>query len=346
MLKSLPSNSVDSIVTDPPYELGFMGKAWDATGISNDKSMWSECLRVLKPGGHILAFSGSRTYHRMVCAIEDAGFEVRDQMMWVYSNGFPKNYNVSKALDKDAGAKRDVIGQVKRTGKEKGCYGAMKGNNILTAPATDEAKTWDGWGTALKPAHEPICVARKPLDGTVAQNVLKWGVGGLNVDGCRVEGGRWPANFLHDGSDEIIELMPVAARFFYCARASKKDRDDGCDHLETKEKSTHMRKNNGTGDSSMGHGFPPTQRKNTHPTVKPCELMRYLCRLITPKGGTVLDPFNGSGSTGKAALLEGMAYIGVEMSDEYITISKARLDAVSRGLTNEGDAAKDGKDVQ
>jgi len=348
MLKSLPSNSVDSIVTDPPYELGFMGKAWDATGISNDKSMWAECLRVLKPGGHILAFSGSRTYHRMACAIENAGFEVRDQMMWVYGSGFPKSHNVSKLLDKDAGVIRKSIGKAKGVGSNNtnSCGTSYNKEYDITEPETEIAKKWDGWGTALKPAHEPICVARKPLDGTVAQNVLKWGVGGLNVDACRVEGGRWPANFLHDGSDEIIELMPSAARFFYCSKASHKDRDDGCDHFETKEKEGFLKADIGTGNSSMKDKFYPTQRKNTHPTVKPCELMRYLCRLITPKGGTVLDPFNGSGSTGKAALLEGMTYIGVEMNDEYITISKARLDAVSRGLTNEGNAAKDGKDVQ
>ena len=327
-----------------------------------------EMLRVLKPGGHLLSFGGSRTYHRMACAIEDAGFEVRDQMMWVYGSGFPKSHNISKALDR-------------------------KGNK------TEE---WNGWGTALKPAHEPIVLARKPLEGTVAENVLKWGVGGLNIDGCRVsaegedfsnvqdrkdltgkltnhhEGGnaealdklkrlgRFPANLIHDGHQQVLDLFPEtgkstgtkagswksggqyeggykgaspdelgeevgygdkgsAARFFYCPKASKSDRDEGCEELPTQEKPAHMRTADGTGETSMTDGFQPTQRKNTHPTVKPTELMRYLVRLVTPPNGVVLDPFNGSGSTGKASMLEGMQYIGIEMNPEYIKIAEARI---------------------
>jgi hypothetical protein len=420
VLPTLPDNSVDSIVTDPPYELGFMGKSWDASGIAYNVTLWRECLRVLKPGGHLLAFSGSRTYHRMTCAIEDAGFQVRDQIMWVYGSGFPKSFNISKGIDKmdaveaqharrldftawvrgqgvtakqindatqtsmgchyitekeqpavmtlehlnacrhlfkeipewvtEECAKRSVesenfksrkvIETVKRTITDASTWGAecdagmyKVGNHVfnITSPATPEAKQWDGWGTALKPAHEPICVARKPLEGTVAENVLKWGVGGLNVDGCRVgtDGGcagagagagagarvfgnglngtfakpvpglgRWPANLIHDGSDEVVELMPSTARFFYCAKASKKDRDDGC--------------------------------KNTHPTVKPTDLMAYLCRLVTPPNGTILDPFTGSGSTGRGAILGGFNFIGIELSAEYAQIAEARIKAVAQ----------------
>lgn len=323
-MREMADNSVDSIVTDPPYELGFMGKKWDSTGIAYSVEMWQECLRVLKPGGHVLAFSGSRTYHRMTCAIEDAGFEVRDQIMWIYGSGFPKSHNL--------------------TGD------------------------WQGWGTALKPAHEPICVARKPLIGTVAANVLAHGTGAMNIDGCRVEApdgvpvfsnkgdesvtcygnglhgsartgevdttkGRWPANLIHDGSEEVLAGFPdgapakvgrtakrggsnwhgrdglvtpdligtwptdngvSAARFFYCAKASKADRSEG----------------------------------NIHPTVKPIDLMRYLCRLVTQPGGIVLDPFTGSGSTGKAAMLEGFNFVGCEMNEEYVATAKARIESV------------------
>ncbi len=191
-MKQLDDNSVDSIVTDPPYELGFMGKAWDSTGIAYNVELWKEALRVLKPGGHLLAFGGTRTYHRMACAIEDAGFEIRDQMQWIYGSGFPKSMDISKAIDKAAGAEREVVGICKRSGKEAGTYGAFEGNNKITSPATPEAKQWQGWGTALKPANEPICVARKPIsESTVADNVLKWGTGGINIDGCRIgtEGG-------------------------------------------------------------------------------------------------------------------------------------------------------------
>ena len=321
-LKELPDNSVDSIVTDPPYGLSFMGKKWDYDVPSED--IWRECFRVLKHGGHLLSFAGTRTQHRMAVRIEDAGFEIRDMIAWVYGSGFPKSHNLK-----------------------------------------DE---WQGWGTALKPALEPITVARKPLIGTVAANVLEHGTGALNIDGCRVDlqkgetthgsgksqsnnpsvsfgdmgekrigvpniystQGRWPANLIHDGSDEVIRLFPQsvgnkgihgtmaggrsggikgnskereydfagygdkgsAARFFYCAKASKKDRGE-----------------------------------NNHPTVKPTDLMRYLCRLVTPPNGIVLDPFMGSGSTGKAARLEGFNFIGIEREAEYVEIAKARIDA-------------------
>ena len=186
-MRTLPDNSVDSIVTDPPYELGFMNKSWDSTGIANNVEMWKECLRVLKPGGHLLSFGGTRTYHRMACAIEDAGFEVRDQMQWLYGSGFPKSMDVSKAIDKKLGAEREVIGTCKRSGKGSGILGAFEGNNKITFSGSDAAKEWEGWGTCLKPAHEPICLARKPIsEKTIAENVLKWGTGGLNIDACRI----------------------------------------------------------------------------------------------------------------------------------------------------------------
>ena len=191
VLRTMPSDSVDSIVTDPPYELGFMGKKWDSTGIAYDQTLWAECLRVLKPGGHLIAFGGTRTYHRMTCAIEDAGFEIRDCIQWIYGSGFPKSLDVSKAIDRQAGAKREVVGK----GKPMRSLGVMHDDKwisdaeyALTAPATPEAQQWHGFGTALKPANEPAVLARKPLSGTVANNVLTWGVGALNIDGCRVEG--------------------------------------------------------------------------------------------------------------------------------------------------------------
>ena len=338
VLKALEANSIDSCVTDPPYGLSFMGKSWDYD--VPKKEIWQEVLRVLKPGGHLLAFFGSRTYHRGVVQIEDAGFEVRDQIMWLYGSGFPKSHDVSKAIDKEAGAERKIIEQVKKVQsygyKNNNVYGSdfdRGGVQNITEPATDEAKQWEGWGTALKPAHEPIVVARKPITQTLAKNVLEYGTGALNIDGCRVEHvtvdggslatnphlrskikggnggnifptetesrivnvsplGRWPANVIHDGSDEVISQFPnETSRFFYCAKASKADRGEG----------------------------------NKHPTVKPTELMKYLCRLVTPKGGVVLDPFMGSGSTGKAALLEDFSFIGIESDEKYFTIAQDRL---------------------
>ena len=328
VLRELAPCSVDACVTDPPYELGFMGKGWDKSGVANDATMWRLVFDALKPGAHLVAFSGTRTYHRMACAIEDAGFEIRDQLAWTYGSGFPKSRNVG-----------------------------------------------GGWGTALKPAWEPICFARKPLEGTVVTNVLAHGTGAINVDGCRVETsdtlgggayaknptergqmwgedagnswrrggagefvqptGRFPANLLHDGSDEVLALFPdskgqqgdvrgsepsrtgdkgtncygeygrvpaakrgdsgSAARFFYCAKASKADRTEG----------------------------------NDHPTVKPTELMRWLCRLVTPTGGLILDPFTGSGSTGRGALLEGFRFFGIEQAESYAAIAERRIQAVA-----------------
>ena len=433
VLRAMPEMSVDAIVTDPPYGLSFMGKKWDYDVPSVE--IWKECLRVLKPGGHLLSFAGTRTQHRMAVNIEDAGFEIRDMIAWVYGSGFPKSLDISKQLDKmDASeeqerrrlrftawvrstgitsrqideatqtnmgghyttaasqpaimtrehleacrhllgdipqwveqeadirsvesknfAEREVVGKHPNPAGSKGNTFPLKQECNITAPATEAARQWNGWGTALKPSLEPVTVARRPIVGTVARNALKYGTGGINVDGCRVgtdevakvrnnkakdnffagkkpisqtpfaNGGRFPANLIHDGSDEVVGLFPEtggsakpagvgngssifagagrtgftigdsgsAARFFYCAKASKADREG-----------------------------------STHPTMKPTALMRYLCRFVTPPGGIVLDPFMGSGSTGKAAVLEGFNFIGIEREPEYMEIARRRIHAV------------------
>lgn len=401
-LRGMPDNSVDSVVTDPPYGLSFMGKKWDYDVPSTE--IWAECLRVLKPGGHLLAFAGTRTQHRMACRIEDAGFEIRDMIAWVYGSGFPKSMDVSKAIDKAAGAARELTrpGVDRREG-----YGDDwdKGDSSTRPryddPVTDTAKQWQGWGTALKPALEPITVARKPFACTVAANVLAHGTGALNIDACRVaptgerlgggdesgkaakpEGwarpwmddpdhvaahnskvaanvdkasqlGRWPANLIHDGSPEVVALFPnsdspwignnnsgakggrmfgggqqsvnekpeyrdagSAARFFYCAKTSRKDRNEGLtDPGPQFAHENTLRKVENTETAG-----------NTHPTVKPTDLMAYLLRLVTPPGGTALDPFMGSGSTGKAAMREGFRFIGCELDEKYMAIAKARIE--------------------
>lgn len=313
ILPTLAENSIDAIVTDPPYQLGFMGKKWDSSGISYNVGVWRECLRVLKPGGHLLAFGGTRTYHRMVCAIEDAGFEIRDSIHWLYSSGFPKSLDVSKAIDKAAGAEREIVGSKKLGGNAAQSFNEKSGklyaantNSVgvkpievpLTAPATDDAKLWEGWGTALKPAHEPIVLARKPLQGTVANNVLEHGTGALNIDETRVKNlenqNLWPANIILN--EEVAEHHPEWATYFYCSKASKKERNAG---LET---------------------------QNIHPTVKPLALMRYLIRLITPPEGTVLDPFAGSGTTLAAAIQENKNAIGIELTEDYWPIIEARCE--------------------
>jgi DNA modification methylase len=323
VLRAMPDCSVDAVVTDPPYGLSFMGKKWDYDVPSVE--IWHECLRVLKPGGHLLAFAGTRTQHRMACRIEDAGFEIRDMIAWVYGSGFPKSHNLSG--------------------------------------------DWQGWGTALKPALEPITVARKPLAGTVAANVLEHGTGALNVDGCRVGDnagwsypngrggggwhgreslsanlsepmaatqGRWPANLIHDGSAEPAALLGTADRFFYCAKASKSDRDDGLESFEAKatafgnQAQAELKRGNLDHDDGKSGMNKVKLRQNIHPTVKPTNLMRYLCRLVTPPGGVVLDPFTGSGSTGKAAVLEGFRFIGIERDPQYVEIARARVAAARR----------------
>jgi DNA modification methylase len=370
VLRGMPDASVDAVVTDPPYGLSFMGKRWDYDVPT--VAVWSECLRVLKPGGHLLSFGGSRTYHRMAVNVEDAGFEIRDQVMWVYGSGFPKSHNISKAIDKAAAVEREVVGFDARKAAQQtpnngvvAFSGERGSKGDITAPATPEAQQWDGWGSALKPAHEPIVLARKPLgEKTLAANVLEHGTGGLNIDGCRVgsddapagrkrhgggiaenhssfvlpdsdhqsPAGRFPANLIHDGSDEVVELFPgagekSAARFFYCAKASKSDRDEGLEAFAEQERAFFQTGNGTSGKpSSIGHYV--TQR-NIHPTVKPTDLMAYLCRLVTPPGGVVLDPFMGSGSTGKAAIREGFKFIGIEREAEYIAIAHARIEAAN-----------------
>ena len=395
-LRRMPDASVDAVVTDPPYGLGrepnprevlrawldgaefkpggtgFMGKAWDAFVPS--PLVWAECWRVLKPGGHLLAFAGSRTYDWIVLGVRLAGFEVRDQLLWLYGSGFPKSLNVSKAIDRAAGAEREVVGETRASIQRRGPTGAFGSypeetkRVAVTAPATEAARQWDGWGTALKPAHEPIVMARKPLDGTVAANVTRHGTGAINVDGCRigtndtlgrasagwlsggyvggdspkwdsrgvtVEGGRWPANIMHDGSAEVLAGFPVtgparaaqrgtrtgsvtnfggsdgvrghddaggtAARFYYCGKASRAERERGLTHTKG-------------------------ERRNIHPTVKPAAIMRWLIRLVTPPAGTVLDPYAGSGTTGVACALEGFKFIGCELSPEYAAIARARIE--------------------
>lgn len=372
-LKGVPDNSVDSIVTDPPYGISFMSKKWDYDVPSVE--IWKECLRVLKPGGFLLSFSSTRTYHRMTINIEDAGFEIRDSCTWNYSSGFPKSHNISASIDKMYGHPNrgraiptassyqacDVDQENKLTSNPVGPY----------EPKTDEAKQWQGWGTALKPSQEFIAMARKPLDGTVANNVLTWGTGGINIDATRVPmsdedyeklssgverirekggtmgnswknssdlsganpvnpAGRWPANFIHDGSEEVLELFPdvkgSAARFFYVPKASKRDKEEGLDGFEEKVGAKQF--NEGMEGQIRSNGTvikEATKLRNPHPTVKPTELMKYLCRLVTQPGGIVLDPFMGSGSTGKAAMLEGFRFIGCELDEEYLAIAEARI---------------------
>jgi len=474
VLPIIPDASVDSIVTDPPYELGFMGKQWDASGIAYNVMLWYECLRALKPGGHLLAFGGTRTYHRMACAIEDAGFEIRDSINWLYGSGFPKSLDVSKAIDKQrhdlndiykvtawvrsardaagitnkdidaafgtngmAGhwtssksqpavptldqvptlldvlgvnvddvpadirrllwdlngkkgqpgenwAKREVVG-IASVPAGHAFAGPVYGGDsssvevTVTAPATDAAKQWHGWGTALKPAHEPIVVARKPLVGTVAANVLEHGTGALNIDECRVgnegggtrcdnrddagkclghdnagrstsgqtvhgaerSGGRWPANVVID--EAIADAHPEWGRFFYCPKPDRGERDMGLGALPvTKRDIGDDRPSGGSWERRDGRTSAATT--NFHPTVKPVDLMRWLVRLVTPPNGTVLDPFAGSGTTLVAARLEGFAAIGIEMTADYLPIIEGRLQwaqeqAVQLSLFGEGGTA-------
>jgi site-specific DNA-methyltransferase (adenine-specific) len=456
ILPTLPDNSVDSIVTDPPYELGFMGKKWDSTGIAYSVELWSECLRVLKPGGHLLAFSGSRTYHRMTVAIEDAGFEIRDMISWISNKTFPKSLNISKAIDKGTGENKqrqlkfvswmrstgltptkcdeilktakhisqtsshsihyfnygqpqiataetfdilraylpEVPEEIERLvaertgiewtayknrkvlGKSKGAQsdstgkfggwgnddGTGKSEYKLTASATEDAKKWEGWGTALKPTVEPIVMARKPVEGTVANNVLTYGTGGLNIDVSRIGTeerinqpagnkqdsygvykfsnaevdafngseetmvqGRWPANvILDEHAAEILDQQSEqASRFFYVAKASKRDRNEGLEGLPLRKVEFGGHGNNEP--DGMTQQLIHAPRQNFHPTVKPTALMEYLIKLVTQPGGTVLDPFTGSGSTGKAAVLNGFDFIGIEMTEDYVPIIEGRL---------------------
>lgn len=405
VLKFYPDNYFDSVVTDPPYGLKFMGKKWDYSVTT--ASMWAECLRVLKPGGHLLSFSGSRTYHRMTVNIEDAGFEIRDMIAWVYGSGFPKSLDIGKAIDKNNGkhkvdlrtfgdyvktcreklglsrkqlddlmgtntavswwegrktgvqlpsletynklklllgldnrfdeliqwseAEREVTGQINDTTIDinPGNSKTLQVLRDITAPKTPEAIKWDGWGTALKPALEPITVARKPLsEGTVAANVLKWGVGGINIDACRVgmeevtktqsngimisphgtKIGRYPSNLMHDGC--------IDKPYFYHAKTSKTDRHRGCEDLRWTKVSEDEYIEDPNGEI----------KGNFHPTVKPTALMSYLVKLVTPEGGEILDPFKGSGSTGVGAKEAGdFKFTGIDLHKHNTTIAARRI---------------------
>jgi len=397
ILRTLPDNSVDAVVTDPPAGIGFMGKEWDKDKGGRDKWIaWmsevaAECLRVIKPGGHALVWALPRTSHWTATAWENAGWEPRDRICHIFGSGFPKSANISKQIDRMAGAEREVIGKTKRDAGSNNSHPFTSSRPVeydLTAPATDAAKQWDGYGTALKPAVEDYWLFRKPIEKglNIAQNVLKWGTGGLNIDGCRIatsdvpkvrdnkktdeyfsgkkpipqipfaNGGRFPANLIHDGSDEVVSLFPVttsgnlkgqprvenkiygsasatlgkpmywngdtgsAARFFYCAKASRSEREAGLEGLEARN---NMRVNAPRENEEAKHN---NQLANHHPTVKPIALMRYLCRLVTPPGGIVLDPFTGSGTTGCAAMIEGFRFIGMEREAEYAEIARLRVE--------------------
>src|SRR5699024_8555367 len=376
VMRNLPDNSVDAIVTDPPYGLGFMGAKWDALPPGKD---WAEeCLRVLKPGGHLLAFGGTRTWHRLAVAIEDAGFEIRDSVMWLYGSGFPKSHDVGKAIDKAAGVERKVVGS-KITGNAKqatsrtgefadGKHGGQQVVDI-TAPATPEAAEWSGWGTALKPATEPIVAARKPFKGTVAANVLEHGTGALNIDACRIgttedigsrpaptkaEGwgmggdgkhgwtpstsGRWPANVILDEhmagvldqQSGPLHTQNPATRYRASDPAWSPSGTPRGTHREAKQ-ATRGHAEKGLGASKFFYVAKAPKRERPevngvkHATVKPLTLMRYLVRMVTPPGGTVLDPFAGSGTTIEAALLEGFQSIGIELTDEYLPLIQQRI---------------------
>jgi site-specific DNA-methyltransferase (adenine-specific) len=397
----LDAESVDAIVCDPPYGLSFMGKDWDH-GVPGE-AFWREALRVAKPGAHLVAFGGTRTYHRLTCAIEDAGWEIRDCLSWLYGSGFPKSLDVSKAMDakiqgrneKQQPVRSDAV-LVPKQGKGENTWNKYGDGAVVSSPATDLARQWHGWGTALKPAWEPIILARKPLIGTVAANVAQYGTGGINVDGCRIETGgeslarpfgsggisaaqlnaiprgtitgqgltgRWPANVVLDeeaaglldeqsgkrkssgvysphGSGKTVGGIATnfggrdtpatmygdsggASRFFYCAKSSRREREAGLEGMP--ERVTERYGEQGQGPTPQQTPREHKPAANVHPTVKPIALMRWLCRLVTPKGGLILDPFTGSGTTGCAAVLEGFRFVGVEREPEYAAIAEARI---------------------
>jgi DNA modification methylase len=417
-MREMPDASIDAIVTDPPYGLAFMGKNWDhgVPGVP----FWAEAFRVAKPGAHLVAFGGTRTYHRLACAIEDAGWEVRDCLSWLYGSGFPKSLDVSKAIDKKKDDWADIAAVVRfledarqisgvsrkqvenhfgtvnigqafftltpgskprvpmwnqweklktllgfsdamdaevwrlngRKGKpgdawaEREVVGSQRGTTLavapgqgmdrattdlpITAPATDAAKQWQGWGTALKPGWEPAILARKPLVGTVASNVLAHGTGAINVDGCRIEGNRWPANVAFDeaAAHALDEQTGGASRFFYTAKASRSERNAGCENIEARPQDPTRELDAAGGNNPRNRGAAP--RVNSHPTVKPVALMRWLVRMVTPPKGVVLDPFCGSGTTLVAAIEEGFDCIGVEREAEYVAIIEARIAAAQK----------------
>lgn len=409
IMPGFEANSFDSCVCDPPYALvsigkrfgkpgsaeaksngatgvyrraaaGFMGKLWDHGEVAFDPEFWVDVLRASKPGGHLLAFGGTRTYHRLTCAIEDAGFEIRDAIMWHYGSGFPKSHDVSKGIDKAAGVEREAIGiktfadgTRQRSTARAGIYSEQKGQAVVTAPATDAARQWQGWGTALKPATEIIVLARKPLsECTVAANVLKWGCGAIHIDGCRgatdwdndptrrgwqgrdthdessgVLGwtggkklagpndlGRWPANVVHDGSEEVLAAFPdaVASRPHVRGGSNPNPMDWGNGRADGSIVKGH------TDDGGSAARFFYTAKADAndrigskHPTVKPIDLMRWLCRLVTPPGGTVLDPFAGTGTTAEAAYYEGFSTVLIEREEEYQADIERRMKLVLAG---------------
>ena len=330
MLKELPDNSIDSIVTDPPYELGFMGKSWDSTGIAYSVELWSECLRVLKHGGHLVAFSGSRTVFPMGVAIAEAGFEVRDMISWIYTSGFPKSLNISIALDKQLANMPHRGERVKHAVGQEHLAKPTKTDDLAPyVPTTQEAQQWQGWGTALKPAQEPAVLARKPIDSdcsSIAENVLKWGTGAINIDAGRFAYGD-DCNF--GNTDELDhEIGRWPANVYQCKKPQRSEKEQGLDHLTGKtgaEATQRKEGSDGLNSPRAGAGRTAEHVKNFHPTVKPIKLMRWLCRLLTPQGGTVLDPFLGSGTTAVSAILEGFNAVGCEMTDDYYPIIQGRV---------------------
>lgn len=302
VLRKLPDNSIDSIVTDPPYGISFMGKKWDYDVPT--LAIWEECLRVLKPGGYLLAFAGTRTQHRMAVRIEDAGFEIKDMLAWCYSGqATPMSQDISKAIDKAAGAKRKVVGV--NTNHRNNVNSKHQGTSsaVVTAPATKAARKWEGFGTGLKPCYEPVTMARKPIPGktTIAENIQRYGTGGINIDGCRFKHpkdsasvsakGRWPTNMMLGTGPDIESVFGDNSRFYYCAKPSKAERGEG----------------------------------NNHETVKPISLMQWLTVLVTQPGGVVLDPFMGSGTTGIACERNRFRFVGIERELPYFKIAKARI---------------------
>jgi site-specific DNA-methyltransferase (adenine-specific) len=453
MLEVIEPKSIDSIVCDPPYELNFMNKGWDNSGIAFQKETWEKCYEVLKEGGYLLAFGGSRTYHRIAVAIEDAGFEIRDTIMWIYGSGFPKSMALDKAIEgklTTGSANKQIFRKLNGEMLDRGNYGYASVAERQGArpadyneideqrlgklePTTELSKKYQGWGTQLKPSFEPIIVARKPFKGSLVDNVIKNGVGGINIDECRApfedtpnpatnpkyrknagyklpekgqisngavaftssknetnDLGRFPANTIltYDETDfdEVCGGFPntkggtrhntvtrledstsyggkagsvnirnefndsgSASRYFYCAKASKKDRDEGLEEIEEKpyavsnQAIAELKRGNLENTENRSQMNSVQMRKNTHPTVKPTDLMQYLVRLVTPNGGTILDPFNGSGSTGKAVMYENKErnknykYIGIELTEEYLPIAKARIEYVCKLIENEKD---------
>ena len=377
MMAAMPADSVDSVVCDPPYGLGFMGKDFDKLGNGAAQQAWhalwlAEALRVLKPGGHLVAFGGQRTIHRLTCAAEDVGFEVRDSGAWLFYSGFPKSLNVSVVLDKMAGAEREVVGFDAAKARQQtpnhgtvGFSGAAEGHGNITAPTTEAAKKWNGYGTALKPALEPWVLCRKPLNGTVAANVLQWGTGALNIDAARYKLGdrAWPGPMTQDlvapksdparragvvGSDlgisrssasamrdaqaesiaRTLDLGRWPANVYHCPKTSRAEREAGCHHLPARtgaEAVDRDEDSDGMASPRAGASRTANDIHNHHPTLKPLSLMSWLCRLVTPTGGVILDPFAGSGSCGAAAVPQGFRYIGAELEADYALIAEARI---------------------